>query len=544
MIFRWHSIAALLLPASTAFAGWYGFPCPSNVSWYSLETNHYVSQLYSGIVERCDAIGAVRPSVVDTYSNLFAGYTNTYSFFTNIVCGTNGCETNFYTITNNWIVYTNVTVTNQFLPFTYSWSQTNGTSGTATCYPSIKRSWFTTWDSKLFAICPSYINADRLGTNTNWDAWFLSPGNISNTAASFPKFASTSLLESAGVGWTNRTAAHWTRSILTSDSDWLLASIHSSGTNPAAWTFKRWTDLTNSHPADAMYCPIAQYIAGGTNIPTNITFSLSGTAWGANGSNSISVSESATFTSTNDVPLTNSWKTITGITCSSERPNLNDAIRITYKTLPSLYDASMGWVLTAASINERKACIDKLLWTDTSGSYGIACTNVRMGVGVDEATAESAWPTNTTAYDYAAVRVGSWKWKYDRIGERDARISLADWTITNAPPSNAAFAATCEYYTCPLVLNWRNPRISAYVFKDVGGHGFLLQTYSLVGTSSEAFGGRIMTETLEYDTTIPEWCPEYEGGSFNISYATSLGYEITGAKIVYKWDGTNGFKYK
>ena len=557
MTFRWHSIAALLLSASTAFAGWDGFPCPTNVSWYSLETNHYVSQLYSGLVERCDAIGSARPSVVDTYSNLFAGYTNTYTTITN---------GDIFVITNNFICYTNVTVTNQFLPFEYSWSQTNGTSGTATCYPSIKRSWFTTWDSKLFSICTSYVDTNQLGTDGTYNAWFSLPAQSNNIGASSPQITITGLFSKAAIGWTNRNVAHWTQSAYANSSDWLLASIHSGSNAVNQWTFKRWTDLTTAHPCNSLYTPIAEYIAAGTNAVTNLQMTVSGTAWGSLGSNVLTTSEVVSFSSTNDTVLTNSWRTITDITCSSVRANSNDAIRVTYKTLPSLYDSSVGWMLTPESLNERKACIDQLTVSSVSASSGFnSFGEISEGYGFDfqspygggangaMAQADASWPTSTLSYSYVngsySMRCRDAGWVVNR---HYAQLTRTDWATSNTPPTNA-FGYTAQtyaysdldrfagwYYTDVTAGNdWSNNCIGLNIrFQQ------FTEVYKTTSETSGTYSSIVFTNTSlpgkpDWEAAVPAY------GWVGKVFYSSRGYMMRGSPIsIYRWDGTNGFKYK
>ena len=532
-------------------------------------------------MERCDAIGAARPLVVDTYTNLFAGYMNTYTTITN---------GDIFVITNNFICYTNVTVTNQFLPFEYSWSQTNGTSGTSTCYPSIKRSWFTTWDSKLFSICTSYVDTNNIGTDGTFNDWFvLNSNNFSHSSSAFPKFptfASTSLLDRAGVGWTNRSVAHWTYSATIPLYDLLLGSINSSTSNDSSWTFQSWTSLSNVHPLDASYHPMVQYTPGGTNTPTNISLWIYGTSWGSLGSNVVQASELATFNSTNDVSLANAWRTITNITCNSARANSNDAIRIAYTIMPALYSENIGWVLNAISLNERKSCVDRLLWSTNSSASRYVFTNEQMswsqgtfigGGGRDvpyglwtqlQANAEASWPgpTNQAPPNFpwstnTSMIVGSFGWyqwaedttyfPHYKIHNMAAALRTADWRITNAPPTNTTAYASCEYYAYSERFGYKGSSPTIYaksVFNDIDGIGLKDRCYVKVGTSPESLGGRTMSTSIEHDASIPAWCDKPQNPNYVPSpnyYYSSYGYEVYGPPaILYKWDGTNGFKYK
>lgn len=556
----WLSITASSMAYSN---GWQGWPCPTNVDWSSVSSNHYFFQLYTAMVERCVAVNQTFTPIVDTGVSLYNGYTN------NVV------TTNGLTVTNKVIQYKTVSLTNQFLPFTYTYSNAV-VSGTEIYNPPMRRSWFTKWDDELFRIAAYYVNSNQLGTDGTFNAWFAMPANSNNVNANFPVFASTNLLDAASVGWTNRTVAHWTYSATVSPSDWMLASIHSSGSNPTSWTFKAWNGLSSMHPANNSSCPVAQYVPGGTNSFSSITMTLSGTAWETNGNNSVSASEVLTFSSTNDVVSTNAWRTVTSISCSSLRPNSNDAVRITYITTPSLYDVDVGWKLTPASLNERKSCVDKMLWSYVSSARGYTQSNVQQSwssgitnrsttsyglLWTQEMNAAEAgwpgpqsgapgseyWPTNTS------VLVGSFGWSHwDDFGfyvTLEAALHTVDWSITNAPPTNATASASCEYYS--FASRYAEGGIAGYklaqvVFADIDGVGLRARYFTRIGSSVESAGSRTMGTTIEHDTTTPAWCnmPDINYPLITPFHA-AYGYEIRGSPLVlYKWDGPNGFKYK
>jgi hypothetical protein len=326
------------------------------------------------------------------------------------------------------------------------------------------------------------------------------------------------------------------------------------------------------HPASSLSAPVAEYVPASNNIPTNLQILISGTTWGSAGTNILSATESALFTSNNPILLTNTWRTITNIVCASERPNSNDAVRITYRMLPVLYDLDAGWRLTPQSLNERKACVDKLLWTYYSSTNVYQRSNTQLAwaegftnYGGDisalwtdqKAIAESRWPGPTNAPPplewwptNSYIIVGS-------LGEGRSIMYVSymrpvlhtvDWWVTNAPPTNATASASCDYYA--FASRYGEPYFNAaYLdaceFADVDGLGIRARYFSKIGSSVEVSGGRSM-DAVTHDTTLPTWCgrpnPIFP---FNTGFHASYGYEIQGNPIViYRWDGTNGFRYR
>ena len=354
MTCRWHSIAALLLTASTVLAGWDGFPCPSNVSWYSVETNHYWAQLMTGLVERCKAAGVAAPAIVDTYCGLFAGYTNTFT------------STNGYVVTNNFICYTNITVTNQFLPFAYSWSQTNGTSGTATCYPAIKQSWIAAWDSKFASVIGSFVDQYECGldSNSTANAYFAT----TNTRTSFPMWTFTNICARYGIG-SSSNGGRFTRSPALLTNEWTLGAVRKTTNNTTSWSYQEMTPITTNiydqsiRPVFEYWpsCPTDQTLAtsfGGSSV----VFTITGTILDFTSQTATNGTEVISITDSNDVATVHPWFRITGIACSNQPPNSNDAWRVVYKTVFPIY-GSAPVVMHPDIINERMIAISGLTYT-------------------------------------------------------------------------------------------------------------------------------------------------------------------------------------
>jgi hypothetical protein len=538
--------------------GWSGWPCPTNADWQSVSTNHYFFQLYTALVERAVNVNVSLPPIVDANVSLYNGFTNNVE------------TTNGVTVTNPVIQYKAVSLTNQFIPFLYTYSNAV-TSGTATCNPPVRRSWFTNWDNMLFSVCTAYVNTNALGTDGTFNAYFQTVTSQTWSAV-LPTYSATSLFHAAGIGWTNRSVAHWTQAASVSTSDWLLASIHSGGTNANQWTFKRWTDLASMHPCNALFAPVAEYIPAGSNVVTNLQMTVSGNAWGSLGSNVVTSSEIVTFTDNNNVPMTNAWRAITNISCSSARSNSNDAFRVTYRTLPTLYDSSVGWRLTPESLNERKRCLDAMTITyrKASGVTDMAGTKHFGGSGY-----KSTWAAAQAAADAAYAATNSGIFEGISVGAQGGQITV--WSppnifasvVNGSPffcfptPVSTNFSYQADLYVRSIPPSADLGPIGSDDSFDAYGSALLPHQYAKVSTTpSETSGTCVLSFDLPDIGTnrpTPPWCVDVTTTD-EISYGykwtgygflvptTNLGGSYTPAGpsiVVFRWAaGTNGFRYK
>lgn len=539
--------------------GWCGWPCPTNADWQAVATNHYFFQLYTALVERAVNVNVTVPAFVDLNVSLYNGFTN------NVV------TTNGVTVTNPVIQYKTVSLTNQFLPFAYTYSN-DYSSGVATYSPPVRRSWFTNWDGILFNVCTAYVNTNALGTDGTFNAYFQSV-TAQTWNAVLPTYTATSLFHAAGIGWTNRSVAHWTQAASVSTSDWVLASIHSGGTNGSQWTFKRWTDLASMHPCNALFTPVAEYRQAGATAMTNLQMTITGTSWGSLGSNVVSSSETVVFSNTNDVSLTNAWRSITNIACTSTRANSNDAIRVTYRTLPTLYDSSVGWRLTPETLNERKRCLAAMTMTyrKQSGVTDLAGTKHWGASGGYHST----WAAAQAAADAAYATTNAGIYEGISVGAQGNQITV--WS----PPNIFASVVNGSPFSCspaPVSTNF-SYQADLYVrsippSKDLGpigpddafdayGSALLPHQYAKVSTTPSETSGtcvlRFDLPDIGTNRPTPPWCVDvtttdeigyglkWTGYGFLVP-TTNLGgaYTPDGPSIVvFRWaSGTNGFRYK
>jgi len=548
---RWANLmtAVLITTAANSLADWQGWPVPTNESYYGASTNHYVSQLYSGLVERCAAASVAVPSVVDTWT-VYAGETNTITTNTWVEDG----ATNRTVVTNHFIVYKTVTTTNQFEPFSYSYTNpATGASVTNMAYPIVKRSWLTTWDTKFDAILGSYVVTNR-ESNGSFNAYFATITN-QNAAATPPAWTKTNLFTTLGIGYVTNTVAHWTKTPAHTNSDWLLAAIWSGGTNDTSWTYKRFTDFTNGHPRDAAGLPVAQYIQAGWNTPnvlTNLSLTLRGWAWNSTGTGLVSAAETVAFDSTEAEPLTYAWGAVTSITCTAQRPNSNDAIRITYTNQPTNYDTTPPYRLYAVHLNERQKALRELAWTWAVASKTNNSTRLASNPGANTnwsaatASADTTWPSASTTRE---ATYGSWGYYPAGSGFVQARAG----SIVPFRP-NVGVAAAATGITVNVDFYWYSRAIYPQGLVTTGcvyeaaGTALLENQFALAG-SNYTYSG---TNTIEADAVVgstnkPTWCgdpllfPVAGGGAAaSLGFNADVGLSNPG-KAVLKW---TGFEYK
>lgn len=614
-----HSLLLSLLFATGAQAQWTGWPCPTNTMWGAVSSNNYFSQLWSGLVERCVAVNIPAPVNVVTGVTQFAGWSN------DVVVVTNGGVVTW--VTNASPLYNTVSLTNQFTPFTYSWSNGIG-AGVATCSPAFHASWIIDFDCALSTCLTWYVRQDMTNASGTYDDWFrtltnhnpYSKGGAYNNLHELihpPMWKAPDLFSYAGVGVTNgngftyfdQNLAYWTASeAVPVAADWVLASIASWSNNAASWVGRTWTVLPSwMHSLTVMTVsgwpptyPVIRYVQAGTNAPTvTAPIALTLTGYGlvspGIGDARRATNETVVFTSTSPVPCSIAWHEVT-LSCTNTRPNSNDAFRVAYTNLPRMYwpfasgsawefsDTSAGdpllwesgtwspYMLSAVMLNERKAVLDKLVWssnylrqyryaapgpyqwiwagTKQFGGYVLTATNAGYGTALlywsnAKTVAENSWPTNTGHLldldpNYVYGSSGAWVYSGSRALYK-ASISKFNWRIYGTNASTAYYDSDYYYHvSAPHVggtATWTNDTVPA----------LSNAVYTFIGTNAAQSGYATMSsDALNAGasglTNKPPWCAEPT--SLN-PVTNALGWEVYGVPIVvFKWDGTNGFKYK
>jgi hypothetical protein len=364
-------------------------------------------QLYSAAVERVNLInngGSALPPLSLTASYICDAGTN------------QSIDTIGGTTYTNWILaYTNITLTNCFTNFTYTYSDYSG-EHTASGMPYITRSQLAALDAAILSLIPYFVctNAGVIGlplssylTNKFW--------NIETDVIPMESRAGLFARESIGLGngyitnsygWTNGGSAYFTRG-KESEFGKVLAGV-SYSTNglftngwqlsffdayPAylfppeigAYAGKRGyyiTDGSNPTWYDEnrltfqgsglfnLYKPLLQYQPAGSNTFTNIAYEI----WGELITNPWQIAstpyvETGVMDSTN-FTLTNTWVYITNIVIHGSSPNTNDSYVIKYTNSPLMLYGERPYNITTADLDERWKVLTKLICTKYSNGYG------------------------------------------------------------------------------------------------------------------------------------------------------------------------------
>jgi hypothetical protein len=530
--------------AVRASAGWTGYPLPSDVSFYGYAGNHYVSQLYSALVERCSAAAVSLPSVVDSWT-VYAGQTNNVTTNTWV----EGGATNTTVVTNYFIVYKTVTATNRFEPFEYSYTNpVTGATVTNMCYPTIKRSWLTTWDTKFDAVLTYFVNTNEEVAGS-FNSWFSNAvrTNLKDSAQP-PYWTKTNLFRTLGIGYQTNAVAHWTHTPEHDSADWLLAAISSTGPTQTQWTYKKFTALTNMHPRDASIKPIAEYVRAGfsgPNVLTNLSLTLRGWAWNSTGTGLVSTAETVAFDSTNAIALSYAWGSVTSITCTAQRPNSNDAVRIVYKEQPTVYDTSPPYRLYSVHVNERQTAINALVWSGAGATYSNG-TWRRMG----NPGANTNWSSATAAADATWPSYGAFTFNgtYGTYGYYPLGSGFVQARGSTLTPIYPAASVNATNIQCDVEFYWYSmPIFPPSVAGTTGCVYDATGTLLLENQFAEIYSTNavLSVSTVYADpfgtTNKPPWCadpllfPATGGGA-----AASLGYNAhwglsSPGRAIYKW---------
>ena len=213
-------------------AGWQGFPLEDNTNvhtWYLAQESYQpMGQLYSAIVERCNITGVSLPSIVQTWT-VDAGF------------GQTNWTNNGTVYTNIFMNVTNVTTTNHFGPFTYSYSNQYA-NGSGTGFPVVTHALIDALDTKIETLVPYFIVtnlADSAGSFSNYlnrvgtptpSTWNNHPGSVpvETWAGLFARndIGVSTNLTTNDWGLVNGGSAYFTHSATTTNI--VLAEMHAS----------------------------------------------------------------------------------------------------------------------------------------------------------------------------------------------------------------------------------------------------------------------------------------------------------------------------
>lgn len=283
-------------------------------------------EYYSSVVERCSVAGVSLPQCVQTFK-IYAGTTNSATIVTN--------GATVYTNLNTWVVYDNITRTNQLSSFVYT--STNGLGVTTTNKPFLTAEMIDTVDDKLVALFGGrFLQYWRADTNDSFESYFA----MTNT--SLPALSLETAANYLGVGFATNPPVgpdiiYTTyRPLLT--STWSMAELRSK-TN--GWIFHNLKSVGGVLNITNKPKPVLRYYPAGTNAFTSAVLTIFGTD--ENGD----TNQTVVLTSTNDTALAYSFTAISSITCSNQPSNTGDVFAVTYATNFAIFARA---VFTADSI--------------------------------------------------------------------------------------------------------------------------------------------------------------------------------------------------
>jgi hypothetical protein len=337
---------------SACHAALSGYPFatnPETPNWYAAKAlYHPIGQLYSGIVERCEAANIAAPS------------------YESVLTCSAGWSTSRVPLT------VAIDVTNVVDPVVYSYTDYEGTH-TATGYPPVTRAFLAELDDRLEACIPHYAD-----TNT-WSTW--TPSNL------FTRL-------DIGHVHTNGTA-YWTRAYAKPYSWWIWSAAYTG-----EWT-RTWqgsADWNSRAPSNAYTS-----LAFATNYPvlvcsTAATFQLVLTGIGPDSEGLGETVDVSTVTT----PLTRPWRTISSASITASSGIATGMwYAIGYTNQPALHGDLPGH-LDAGYLDERFAVLDALRHSTAVATFA---TNVTTGSQGDSwdwdsavAEVEEEWPDPIFGY--------------------------------------------------------------------------------------------------------------------------------------------------
>ena len=409
---------AAQLTAGTAAAAWNDAPWTNRYWWEESRSNDVWGQLWSGVVERAEAVGVSTPTNVETWA-VYVGTSNTVL--------TNGS----WVYTNVSSVVSNVVTTNQLGPFTYT-----GIGGASfTGYPYMTRAAVIELDDTIAAFVPFYVATNEANAAGNFTNWFTNATGIilTNTTVGtrkntqhvdhLPAENMAHLSDVLGVGYaTNRTkdAAgyvtggdfHWTRwparpSRTNSLTEW--SATNTAGVN-GDWQ-KNELGVMDTNNYDN-FAPVFTYYPATTGQVVLTTLWFIGEVWNRDTETLSTSSNLAVITAgmTNQEGIaTLPYYSLTDLNIVTESGTVTgDTFSVHYTSNSASYGA-YPFPLFIEDLEERRQFVDACRWTQqtnvsTHNVYTQSIVEaVTPGANVD---IDTAYTTATNNYDSNATTSG------------------------------------------------------------------------------------------------------------------------------------------
>lgn len=370
-----HRLAIVILTvvACRAQAAFDGLPiAATNYTWDYANSVAICSQLWEAATERCIITGVQTPTNVDTW----AVYWGTSTTYRNITNGIGTPTTNIITVTNTWLVSTNIVVTNWFGPFKYV--DEGGSNRTA--YPYVTHSFFETLDATLTAITTNFVSTNEYTAN-RYNDWFgkaWTNAGATNYVTDYPYENQTHLFSELGigkiygattnaVGYITGGTSWWTRQVART-SDWQLAqmSYGVTGFSSSAWIVNITASLSDYFFFAQR--PVIRYTTPSTNAL--LAYSIRLVGYTISDDPTVRNIQSITYSvTTSNTILPERWSEISEIQFASGPP-ANAVTGTTFRVVWPGYEMAgdIPYFIDKTFINERVAYLKALVWT-THGNY-------------------------------------------------------------------------------------------------------------------------------------------------------------------------------
>lgn len=343
-----------------------------------------ILQLYSAIVERCQAAGVATPTTVVTWT-WYAGMSNYIGTTNFITTNTTPWTTNACEYTNSIAITTNIVLTNQWTPYAYQYTVTGATI-TATGTPTITRQAMVDLDSKIFELIPYFVNtngADAAGILTNY---FYRPSNYLGCPWDVNVWCKGGLFSQLRVGaWWNVTSNAWleaqdgtgSRPIWT-DSDPSFPTYSLSGAEFTREPERAWGPLAELHwsaeswkfndcgtlPTNVTATNILIYLTYfpfRTNLSVQPTVKIYGKTYNP-ATRSVSTTDETIAMTSSNTACVKLWQDVTNMTATGANGQTGDVIRLHFTNTIASYGIQ-PWVVYAQDLNERQQVLNALKWT-------------------------------------------------------------------------------------------------------------------------------------------------------------------------------------
>ena len=342
-----------------AGAAWSGYPLEDQTgNWYQVrEWYDPIGQLYSAIVERCEATGETKPNIVETWT---------------CSAGTNQqiVVSNGLTFTNWLLVTTNITKTNQLKEFEYTYNDHSG-GHTATAFPYLTHYFMGELDDVIDNLWDRYTPTNLLddGSMSNYFVNILAAQqeDPNSGVTDWPPYGSKAhYLHYLGIGYvedahtnaggyvTNGTG-YFTRQPPRT-SNWQMAECVYSN----AWGYRAGQNFDQRYYEEAYY-PVITYVTTGSVPAVDVTLSgrtLTPSSQAlSNDTETISISAGVSNT-----PCTKYWYEVTNITVSGSGSD-RDSVVARWTNSVVLY-GDRPFRLYARDLDERYKVLDgmRMCW--------------------------------------------------------------------------------------------------------------------------------------------------------------------------------------